>query len=228
MLRALIFDMDGVICDSEKLHMRAFQAVLQEEGLHLLDNDYYDKYLAFDDRGVFGAIYQENGRALEPLQMKNLLARKARCLEEEMKERLMIYPGVEAFVKRAAEKYPLALATGSRRLEVEFVLRKAKLRGVFAAIVSADDVEKGKPDPESFVRALALLNDFRLQGTDVIQASDCLVIEDSRHGLAAARSAGMKSMAMTTSYKADQLSGANLIADSFVGLELPQMEKLFL
>jgi beta-phosphoglucomutase len=227
MMRALIFDMDGVICDSEKLHMHAFQKVLVEEGLHLLDNDYYEKYLAFDDRGCFTAIYANAGRPMDDLKLKNLIMRKGRYLEEEMKERLMIYPGVEAFVKKVAGRYPVALATGSRRLEVEFVLRKAHLRGVFSAIVSADDVKKGKPDPESFILALKLLNDFRLQGTPIIPAIGCLVIEDSRHGLTAAKAAGMKSMALTTSYKASELKGANLIADSFVGLELNKLEKLF-
>ena len=139
----------------------------------------------------------------------------------------MIYPGAEPFVKKAADKYPIALASGARRLEVEFVLKKAQLRGLFAAVVSSDDVQKGKPDPESFLTALKILNERRLQGTEEIQARDCLVIEDSRHGVAAARSAGMKSAAITTSYKADQLTDADLVADSLMGLELERLEKLF-
>jgi HAD superfamily hydrolase (TIGR01509 family) len=227
MMRAVIFDMDGVICDSEPLHLRAFQSVLQEEGIQLLDNDYYEKYLAFDDRGCFSGVFAEHGRTIDPQKMKNLLARKARYFDVDMKEKLMIYPGAESFVKKCADRFPIALASGARRLEVEFVLRKAKLRGLFAAIVSADDVKKGKPDPETFQRALSIMNDVRLQGTEAILPSQCLVIEDSKHGIAAAHAAGMKCAAVTTSYKAPELSQANSIIESLVGLELEKLEKLF-
>lgn len=226
-MRAIIFDMDGVICDSEPLHMHAFQKVLEEEGIILTDNEYYDEYLAFDDRGCFTKIFQAKQKSLDGEKLKNLLVRKGRYFDEQMKERIMIYPGAESFVRKAADKMPIALASGARRLEVEFVLKKAKIRGVFTAVVSADDVQKGKPDPESFLTALKILNERRLQGTDEIKAGECLVIEDSRHGIAAARSAGMKSTAITTSYKADQLTDANLVVESLVGLELEKLERLF-
>jgi beta-phosphoglucomutase len=228
MLRAIIFDMDGVICDSEPLHLRAFQQVLQEEGIPMTDQEYYDRYLAFDDRGCFETIYKLHHRALDAEAMKKLLVRKSRYFDEQMKKRLTVYPGAEGFVKKAAEKYPIALASGARRLEVEFVLKKAKIRGLFTAIISADDVKKGKPDPESFLTALKILNERRLVGTEEIKPGECLVIEDSRHGLAAARGAGMKGAAVTTSYKADELNDAQHIIDSLVGLELAPLEKIFL
>ncbi len=130
-------------------------------------------------------------------------------------------------MKRCGDKYPLALASGARRLEVEFVLRKAKVRGLFTAVVSADDVQKGKPDPESFQLALKLLNQMRLTGSPEIKPTECLVIEDSIHGLAAARAAKMKGAAVTTSYKAEQLKAAELIIDSLVGFDIAKLEKLF-
>jgi len=227
MLRAMIFDMDGVICDSEPLHMRAFQKVLQEEGIALTDNDYYDQYLAFDDRGCFEAVFKLHRKALDSELMKKLLARKARYFDEDMKNHLVIYPGAEAFVRKAGEKYALALASGARRLEVEYVLKKGKIRGLFTAIVSADDVQRGKPDPESFQTALKLLNERRLQGSSEIASGECLVIEDSLHGIAAAHRAGMKCAAIPTSYEPDQLAQANLVIDSLVGLELGRLEALF-
>jgi beta-phosphoglucomutase len=227
MLRAIIFDMDGVICDSEPLHMKAFQQVLQEEGIFLSDNDYYDKYLAFDDRGCFTKIFEVHNRTVDTEFMKKLLARKARYFDEHMKNGLVIYPGAEPFIKKASARFPIALASGARRLEVEFVLKKANIRGLFTAIVSADDVKKGKPDPESFISALKTLNERRLHETAEIQPRECLVIEDSHHGIAAAGSAGMKSAAITTSYKADQLTAANVVVDSLMGLELEKLESLF-
>src|SRR5207237_6181173 len=125
-------------------------------------------------------------------KMRKLLAAKARYFDEMIKDHLVIYPGAENIVKKASERFPIALASGARRLEVEFVLKKAKLRGMFTAVVSADDVQKGKPGPESFLTALKILNERRLQGCDEIPASGCVVVTDSRHGVAAAGTAGIK------------------------------------
>lgn len=227
MLRAVIFDMDGVICDSEPLHMKAFQRVLSDHGISLTDQEYYDKYLAFDDRGCFEAVFAAAKRPLDPAKLQDFIEAKGRFFDEMMKEHLVIYPGAEAFIKRLADRYPLALASGARRLEVEFVLRKAKIRGQFTAIVSADDVKKGKPDPESFQTALKWLNERRLVDTPEVKPGECLVIEDSRHGLAAAKKAGMKGAAVTTSYKAEELTDAQLIIDSMVGFDFGKLEGLF-
>ena len=224
MLRAIVFDMDGVICDSEPSHLRAFQRVLQEAGIRLTDQDYYDRYLAFDDRGCFQAAFEAQGRTLDPPTMHRLLAQKARYFDEAMKDGMTIFPGAETFVTKAAEKYPLALASGARRLEVEYVLKKAKVRGCFTAVISADDVQRGKPDPESFLAALRLLNERRLKGSAIVAPRECLVIEDSRHGLAAAHQAGMKCLAVTSSYKAEELSAAELVVEGLVGLRLETLE----
>jgi HAD superfamily hydrolase (TIGR01509 family) len=220
--------MDGVICDSEPLHMKAFQEVLTQEGVAITDQEYYDKYLAHDDRGSFEAACQEHGRPIPELQdMKSLLIRKARAFDDLMKEGLVIYPGVDAFVRKAGIKYSLGLASGARRLEVEFVLKKAKIRDRFAAIVSADEVKNGKPQPEAFERALELINQVRLEGTTAIQAGDTLVIEDSPRCIRTAKSLGMKTVGMATSYKPDHLREADLVVNSLVGLELSALEKLF-
>lgn len=219
--------MDGVICDSEPLHMQAFQQVLSEQGISLTDQEYYDRYLAFDDRGCFKAVFEAAGRPLAPDQLQAFIETKGRYFDERMKEHLVIYPGAEAFVKRLGERLPLALASGARRLEVEFVLKKAKIRNQFTAVVSADDVTHGKPHPESFQKALRLLNERRLVNTLEIPPGDCLVIEDSKHGIAAAKAAGMKVAAVTTSYPVDQLADANTVIDSFVGYDLTRLEKLF-
>jgi beta-phosphoglucomutase len=227
MLRAIIFDMDGVICDSEPLHMQAFQHVLQDLGIVLTDSEYYDKYLAFDDRGCFRTVFQEKGQTLDDQTLQSCVDKKARYFDEQMKEKLVIYPGAEAFVKKLGDKYALALASGARRLEVEFVLKKAKIRGLFTAIISADDVKQGKPHPESFLTALKMLNERRFVETPEIQPSEVLVIEDSLHGLAAAKAAGMKGAAVTTSYRREQLSEAATIIDSLVGYDIRNLEKLF-
>ena len=228
MLRAIIFDMDGVICDSEPLHMQAFQDILKTEGIMITDQEYYDKYLAHDDKGSFESALEAHQRPRPDVaRMNAMLSAKARAFDELMKDRMVIYPGADAFVRKAAKKYALALASGARRLEVEYVLKKAKIRDVFSAVVSADEVKNGKPQPEAFERALELLNQMRLDGTLEIQVSETLVIEDSPRCIRTAKALGMKTVGMATSYKADELNEAHLVIDSLVGLELGTLEKLF-
>jgi HAD superfamily hydrolase (TIGR01509 family) len=228
MLRAIIFDMDGVICDSEPLHMQAFQEILKSEGIMITDQEYYDQYLAHDDRGSFDAALAAHHRTPPDLKRMNaLLTGKARVFDELMKERMIIYPGADAFLRKAAKKYALALASGARRLEVEYVLKKGKIRDVFSAIVSADEVKDGKPQPEAFLRALELLNEMRLEGTPDIQVSQTLVIEDSPRCIRTANALGMKTAGMATSYKPEELKDAHLVIDSLAGLEVESLEKLF-
>ncbi len=228
MLRAIIFDMDGVICDSEPLHMQAFQETLKGEGIMITDQEYYDKYLAHDDKGSFESALEAHQRPLPDLKRMNaLLSAKARSFDGLMKDRMVIYPGADAFVRKAAQKFSLALASGARRLEVEYVLKKAKIRDIFSAIVSADEVKNGKPQPEAFERALELLNQSRLEGTRVIQVSETLVIEDSPRCIRTANALGMKTVGMASSYKAEELKEAHLVIDTLVGLELETVEKLF-
>ena len=228
MLRAMIFDMDGVICDSESLHMQAFQETLKPEGIMITDQEYYDKYLAHDDRGSFEAALEAHQRPRPDVtRMTAMLSAKARAFDELMKERMVIYPGADAFVRKAAKKYALALASGARRLEVEYVLKKAKIRDIFSAVVSADEVKDGKPQPEAFERALELLNQVRLEGTPEIQVSETLVIEDSPRCIRTANALGMKTVGMATSYKPDELKDAHLVIDTLVGLELKTLEELF-
>jgi len=221
----MILDMDGVICDSEALHMQAFQEILNAEGVMITDQEYYDKYLAHDDRGRFESALQAHHRPRPDVKtMIALLSAKARVFDELMKKRMVIFPGADVFVKKASQKYSLALASGARRLEVEYVLKKAKIRDVFAAIVSADEVKNGKPQPESFERALELLNQVRLEGTREILASETLVIEDSPRCIRTAKKLGMKTVGMATSYKPEELKEADLVIDSLVGLDLAPLE----
>jgi HAD superfamily hydrolase (TIGR01509 family) len=141
-------------------------------------------------------------------------------------EGILPYPAVPEFVMAVAQRYPVALATGSRRHEAEFLLETAGIRPHFEAIISADDVERGKPDPESFQKALAALNNGGKR-TSAIKPEECAVIEDSKHGIVSAHAAGMKCVAVSTSHPAFELSGADLVVSSLASLKITQIEDLF-
>lgn len=224
MLRAILFDCDGVIADTEPLHFAAFQRVLAEEGVTLTQEEYLNTYLAFDDRGCFTTALSKQTAPLATARLTELIARKSAYIEPLMQTHLRIFPGVVDFIRGAAATYPLAVASGALRHEVEMILAFGGVRDCFQEIVTAEDVARGKPDPESFLQATARLN---ARSATTIEPRECLVIEDSRHGVRAGRLAGMKVLAVTNSYAKAQLAEADLIVDSLAGLSLAEMEVLF-
>jgi HAD superfamily hydrolase (TIGR01509 family) len=218
MLKAIIFDFDGVIADTEPIHLKMFQKVLDEEGITLTEEEYHQKYLALDDKGCFSAVLSDNGREVDKKLVEDMIRRKSVYFDEYVKDNIIIFPGVVNFVRKVAKEHLLAIASGALRHEIEFGLEAAGIRQEFQAIVSAEDVEKGKPEPEPFLKALQELNNIHSSSSQ-IQPSECLVIEDSLHGIAAAHEAGMKCLAVTNSYSADELSEADWVTDSLEDYE---------
>jgi beta-phosphoglucomutase len=216
MLRAIIFDFNGVIIDDEPLHLELFRRVLAEEGLTLTDEDYHDKYLGYDDRGCFIAALTDAGRA--PLAantafINELIERKAAYYRRAIDERYLLFPGVVEYIERAAARFPLAIASGALRHEIELVLARGGIRDCFRAIIAAEDVSECKPHPEGYLKALAALN-ARRHARELIRAGECLVIEDSVAGIEAAQRAGMRCLAVTNSYRADNLKAADWVVSS--------------
>jgi HAD superfamily hydrolase (TIGR01509 family) len=228
MLKAIIFDFNGIIADDEPLHLELFQKVLAEEGLPLSEQDYYAKnYLGMDDRGCFGAVFKANGRTATESDLQRLITRKAEYYKQAIRNKLILFPGATDFVKQAASRYPLAIASGALRHEILMILEHADLKQYFEVIVSAEDVQQGKPSPEGFIKALERLNAPPSRSSMPISPGECLVIEDSPFGIAAARSAGMKCLAITNSYPAERLSEAHQVMKTMEGLNIERLEALF-
>ncbi len=226
MLRAVIFDFNGIIVNDEPIHFRLFQRVLSEEGIPLTEEDYYARYLGFDDRGAFIAGYRDHHRELSDAKLTQLIDRKAAYYQEAIRNHVEVFPGVKSLVVSLAEILPLAVASGALRHEIETILSTIGLLSRFRAIVSAEDVTAGKPEPEIFLKALAALNSG-LDGKEAIAAADCLVIEDSKEGVHGASRAGMKCLAVTNSHRAELLGEANAIVNSLERVNLDFMQKLW-
>jgi HAD superfamily hydrolase (TIGR01509 family) len=225
MLRAVIFDFNGIIVDDEPVHFELFQRVLGEQGIALTEEDYYERYLGFDDRGAFTAAYRESGRAFDEQELTRLVDRKARYYRETIQSKIRVFPGVQSLVSALSKRLPLAIASGALRNEIETLLGALSLRSYFQVIVSAEDVRQGKPEPEIFLTALAQLN-AAASPARPISAADCVVIEDSREGIRGARRAGMPCLAVTNSHSSDELGEANAIVESLEEVELSFLEKL--
>ena len=224
MLKAIIFDCDGVIADTEPLHFSTIQQALSEEGIEITREDYYRHYLALDDRGCFKLIYERHGLELTDDKLDQLKQRKAASVEPVMRKELKLFAGVVDFIRIASRRFPLAVASGALANEIDLILEHAGVRDCFSAVVSATDVANGKPHPEPFIRALSLINSSL--GAS-IEPAECLVIEDSVHGVQAARLAGMRCLAVTNSYDSDRLWQADIIAASLADISIEQIETLF-
>jgi len=226
MLRALIFDFNGIIVDDEPIHFQLFQRVLGEEGIRLTQEAYYARYLGFDDRGAFTTGFAENRRILDEPKLAELIARKAGYYQDAICNHVAIFPGVKNLIASVAASLPLAVASGALRQEIETILKGTGLLTYFKAIVSAEDVERGKPEPEIFLKGLTALNAQHI-GSPIAPA-DCVVIEDSKEGIRGARQAGMKCLAVTNSHPAELLREADAIVSSLEEIDLLFLQKLCL
>src|SRR5438445_228858 len=162
--RALVFDFDGVIADDEPLHLAAFQRTLAAEGITLSAEAYYARYLGFDDHDAIVEAFREAGRPLPPDRVDALMAAKAAHFLGLVRDGVPIFPGVPEFVRAAAARVPLAIASGALRREIELILAHGGLTAAFTAIVSAEDVDEGKPSPDAFPRLLELPDQRRQHG----------------------------------------------------------------
>lgn len=221
--QAIIFDFDGVIADDEPLHLAAFQRALASEGITITREQYYARYLGFDDRSAILEAFRDAGASPSPGRLAALLAAKAEQFLALVRAGAPIFPGVPAFVRDAAARVPLAIASGALRHEIELILAQAGLADCFSAIVSAEDVREGKPSPEGFLLALERLRERQSS----LAPEACLVIEDSQPGLEGARRAGMRCLAVTSSYPADALGGADLIVGTLEDVRWDRLAGLF-
>lgn len=228
-LRAILFDFNGVLVDDEPLHCRLFQRVLAEEGVTLTEADYFGRYLGFDDRGCFSAALAAAGRRPSPPDLARLIARKAAYYQQTIRaEGYPFFAGAAELVAEAAGAgMTLGVVSGALREEVEGALRAGGLRRHFKVLVTAEDVAEGKPDPEGYRRALMALNEDPPLPARLFHPHEVLAIEDSPAGLVAAGELGLVTLGIAHTYPVQQLERADAVAPALVGLGLDRLQGLF-
>jgi len=224
MFKAVIFDFDGVITDSEVLHFRAFNSVLKAHGVELTTKEYYKSYLGFSDVDCFSFLAQQGRLKIDQSGIAALVRRKTVIFEELAKNEGKLIEGVRDFLAALKQNaIPMGICSGALLPEIEMTLDDAGLRGHFEVIVSAEHVHKGKPDPEGMLLTLRRLNENR---SEPILPGQCVVIEDSIWGLQAAQAAGMHRVGVTNSYDAGVLGLAEKIVDNLSELSLSDLHSL--
>lgn len=231
-MQAVIFDLDGVIADTEPLHAEAFEQVTRQLGFALTTDVYMSDLVGLDDRDLFRAYVDRCGADLrsggfdvpateDPAVLKALILAKAAAFETRVSQGCNAVPGVNSFVSGVADVLPVAIASGAMRRDIELVLRHVKLDGLIDVIVSADDVEKSKPHPQTYLDAIHLLGNH---AGVALNPSECVAIEDTPTGLQAAKSAGLRTIAVTTTRPPEDLHLADLILENFQNLTLDALD----
>ena len=205
MRRGVVFDFDGVLADSEGLHLAAFQDVLSARGWTLARATYFDRYLGFDDRDLLQAFLTDHSLQVPDAELDAIVAEKGRKYDARVQGGLILFPAAAACVARLRGDFALGIASGSLHEEIADILRANHLEQAFEVVVGADDVAKSKPAPDPYAAAVQRLG---------VRPEDAVAIEDSHWGLTSAAAAGLRTIAITTSYPRHALQSAGAVVDS--------------
>ena len=201
-ISAIVFDFDGVLADSEPLHLKAYQHIFEPHGIHIDRKTYCDRYLGYDDEGSIRQMVADNSLMLGDEEIEVLLREKARVFEKLVSNGDVLYRGAAGCARRLGAEWPLGIASGALRHEIELMLRGARLLDAFRFIVSAGDTDRTKPAPDPYLRAAELHG---------VPAPQCVAVEDSHWGLQSARDAGMRTIAIAHTYPHDSLTADRVI-----------------
>lgn len=220
MLRAVLFDFNGVLLDDEPLHAELLLTLAREAGIEVTLERYATRYVGLNDRNAVAAIWGDAGRPLPSDAIRRLVEEKARRYEVAVLAR-DFFPGARELVREAARRVPIGIVSGALRAEVTGGLKRAGLFDRFTALVTAEDVGRGKPDPEGYARGLADVNrDLVRLKKEPLGPRNVLVIEDTEHGVAAAKAAGMKVVAVGHTLPRHRLDAADAFVPRLLDLEL--------
>ena len=222
-LQAILFDFDGVIANSEPLHLMAFQQVLAEDGIELSASDYYSRYLGYDDVGMFEALARDRRFPMHEGRLAELIARKGDRMQQLLRSGMVLFPGALEFIREAARAVPIAIASGALRHEIDEIIDAAGVADLFGTIVAAGDTPESKPSPAPYRLAFEQLQERTGSALDPRRS---VAIEDSRWGLESARGAGLRLVGVTSSYPADELSSAELVVEGLAALTLSALDAL--
>lgn len=210
-VKALLMDFNGVIIDDEPIQMRVYQQMFAEQGIEMSDEDYLAS-LGMDDRTLVRETYRRAGREIDANDVLKFTETKSERWRDEIASELPLFPGVENFIRKAANEMSLGIVSMSRLDDILYVLERAGLIGLFKVIVSADEVSQPKPDPTCYREGFRQLDLARIdEGHSPMVHGECVVIEDSPPGVKAARAAGLPALGVPNTVPAEELRKAGAI-----------------
>lgn len=202
-IKGIVFDMDGVLIDSEPVHIDAWNEVVAEFDLHF-DTEWFHQWIGVSDRNFTTKLVQDYNLPIAP---DTLLQEKRRVFESKIAESVLAHKGVKENLPRL-NAFGLAVATSSNRTGAMMSLQGAGLFDFFQYVITADDVVNHKPNPDCYLKAAARLGYL---------PTECIGIEDSVSGIKAAKAAGMFVIGIATSLPAHYLTEADLVLENTEG-----------
>lgn len=212
MIKAVIFDFDGTVFDSEPLHFAAHNRALKERfGLELAYPYYLQHYAGISDQKALPKILTEHNVDISEIDVDELIRFKKSLYTEHVEQMLSLpsIKGLPEFLTWVQAHYPIAICSNSTRAEIDTSFAKIEQGGLqkhFNTIVSADLVYAPKPSPEGYLFTAKQLG---------VAPEECLVFEDSPPGIAAAKAASMAAIGLLTTYSAERLSEADVLISNF-------------
>ena len=217
MIRTVIFDMDGVIIDTEPIHHHAFFTLFAELGIPVTETE-YATFLGRSTRNVFQRLKAEYNL---PQEVESLLMRKRELFNKAFDEdaSLDLLPGVRTLIEDLRRHdVQLVVASSASKATIARVFQRFGLGPYFSHIVSGEDFVESKPNPAIFVQAAAVANTSN---------KNCIVIEDAANGVAAAKAAGIYCIAYASPHSAGQdLHQADRVIQDFAELTAPEIEAI--
>lgn len=227
-MRAILFDFNGVLVDDEPIHQELTLRVLAEEGIELSERRFVDLCLGRADRIAFADVLRHERGDADPALVERLVARKTSYYHLRMREGgFPFFPGARELVEAASDAgLGLGVVTGALQAEVEAALDQMGLADRFKTVTTAEDVERGKPDPEGFLLGLRQLNTTPPLPARLLHPHEVLAIEDTIAGLAAARAAGLVTLGVAHTFPAERLE-ADRVVESLADAQLPRLQRWF-
>ena len=210
-IKAIIFDMDGVLVDSEPIHQKVEVEICHEFGIEV-PADAWDNFHGQKLKEIYEHVSKKYGKGDEPIE--KMMKRKIEIYLGVALQEMRLVAGVTEFLNKleTSKKFAYAIATSGPKMQQDKILEKFKLEHFFSIMVTADDVTRGKPDPEVYAFTAKKLN---------IAPENCLVIEDSDNGIISAKAAGCQACGITTTFPRERLekAGADMVVANFSELE---------